>query len=198
MRQPGTERMSKMEINRKQAVGLLEELGNANASKWTDKKISEKFVDFPNLETPEFETTESKDLFDQIVKAVNESEDVVVVYEAVPAKEKKMKKNKEKSKKDKKVKAAKEKAETKKDKKSKKTDPKERGPKKGGVLDAIFKCLTSKPISKEAILAKLTEKFPDRQEEQMKATINAQLPSRLAASRGVTIEKNEKGYFIKS
>lgn len=89
-----------------------------------------------------------------------------------------------------------------------KTDKPESGKKKGsatpgkgpGVIAAIFDILKatskSKPVTKEDILKQLGEKFPDRELDSMKATINVQIPSRMSKEKGVTIVHGDKGYYI--
>jgi hypothetical protein len=60
-----------------------------------------------------------------------------------------------------------------------------------GVVETIAKCLLSasekKPITKEQILAKLTKTFPDRDVEKMRATINAQVPGRIAKGQEIDV-----------
>ena len=68
---------------------------------------------------------------------------------------------------------------------------------KPGVIAAIFTMLQAAPATKEEILAKLVEQFPDRSADSMKATINIQIPSRLAKDKNVTITRGEdKRYSI--
>ncbi len=78
-------------------------------------------------------------------------------------------------------------------------EKKEKETSKPGVIDTIFNLLREKgPITKDQILAELAKKFPERKEDSMKATINVQLPSRMARERGVKIEHTDKGYVIKN
>lgn len=65
-----------------------------------------------------------------------------------------------------------------------------------GVIASIAELLTSskKGISKVEILAKLMEKFPERGEAQMRATISVQVPSRINKER-FELEKLEGGLF---
>jgi len=66
-----------------------------------------------------------------------------------------------------------------------------------GVISTILEIIKSGPHSKAEILAELKQAFPDRDEKAMKATINAQLPNRLAKDKKVTISKNDAGqYFV--
>ncbi len=65
-----------------------------------------------------------------------------------------------------------------------------------GVISTIAELLKSsnKGISRPQILAKLMEKFPERGEEQMKATVSVQVPSRINKER-FELEKLEGGLF---
>lgn len=73
-------------------------------------------------------------------------------------------------------------------------------PKKPGVIATIFEIVQTatakKPLSRDDIFAKLVDAFPDRDADALKSTVQTQVPSRIAKERGVTIEKNEKGYWI--
>jgi hypothetical protein len=83
--------------------------------------------------------------------------------------------------------------------KKKSTGDKPAGEKKPGVIAAIFEMIKGAPHSKAEILARLVAKFPDRDEKSMKATINVQLPGRMAKDKKVTIAKGEDGkYFVKA
>jgi hypothetical protein len=66
-----------------------------------------------------------------------------------------------------------------------------------GVISTIFDLVKSskKGISKEEILSKLTELFPDREKEGMSKTISVQLPARMSKERKVKIVKSEDGKF---
>ena len=71
----------------------------------------------------------------------------------------------------------------------------EKGP---GVIATIFSLVSQsgkKGISKQEILDKLTEMFPDRASEGMEKTINVQLPGRMSKERKVKIVKLESGCF---
>lgn len=70
--------------------------------------------------------------------------------------------------------------------------------KKPGVIATIVECLEKKPCTHEQILAVLTKKFPDRNPDQMAATIKVQVPSRLRKDKGLKIDRDDKGrYAIK-
>lgn len=71
-----------------------------------------------------------------------------------------------------------------------------------GVIASIEEFLKTSPggISKQGILAKLVDRFPAKKTDSMKATINVQVPSRMAKERGLKIDKRKDGdttlYFI--
>ena len=72
------------------------------------------------------------------------------------------------------------------------------GGKKGeGVLATILKTITDNPTSKEGILKQLVKKFPDRVEDAMKKTINAQIPNRMAKEKGIKITEKDGKYSTK-
>jgi len=86
---------------------------------------------------------------------------------------------------------------SKKAKTTKKSDPDK--PKVPGVIETIFNSIEKsgeKGVSKAQILARLVQKFPDRDKLGMEKTINVQLPKRMSKERAVKIEKTEKGNFI--
>lgn len=74
--------------------------------------------------------------------------------------------------------------------------PKEsKGP---GVIATIVEVLKKgKPVTKEAILAILVKRFPDRSAESMGKTINVQVPNRIAKEQKIKVEKTDKGYVIR-
>lgn len=84
----------------------------------------------------------------------------------------------------------------------KKEDKKKKsGEKKIGVIATIIgllqKASPKKPLTKAEILKVLVEQFPERTEESMKTTISVQVPSKINREReGLTVKKNDKGYWI--
>jgi len=67
----------------------------------------------------------------------------------------------------------------------------------GSIIEFLQKGSSKKPLTKEALLAKLADRFPDREEEAMRATINVQVPNRINREReGMQVCKNDKGYWI--
>ena len=83
----------------------------------------------------------------------------------------------------------------------KKSLAKKSGEKKGGVIASIIEFLTaasaSKPLSKQALCAKLKERFPDREELALSRTINCQVPTRLRTDKELDVQKNDDGYWLK-
>lgn len=75
-------------------------------------------------------------------------------------------------------------------------------PKGPGVIATILSLVTSsgkKGISKDELLTKLVELFPDRASEGMSKTIAVQLPGRMSKEKKVNIVKSEAGcYFVKA
>lgn len=64
------------------------------------------------------------------------------------------------------------------------------------IETALTKATAAKPVSKSDLLKKLTAAFPDRDPIRMNATINAQVPGRIAKERGYVVTRVEgKGYF---
>lgn len=128
------------------------------------------------------------------------------LVDAVEKKEKEEKKGKSKGK---------EKPEKQKPEKKDKTEKKEKDPDKvargkalaasragqqgPGVISTILEILTAnkgKEISSEKILQGLVKKFPDRNVDAMKKTINVQLPGRMSKEKKVNISKGTKGGYI--
>ena len=64
------------------------------------------------------------------------------------------------------------------------------------IVEFLQKASSKKPITKEDIVAKLTDRFPDRDPESMAKTVNVQIPTRLMSDKDIVVEKNEKGYWI--
>lgn len=80
-------------------------------------------------------------------------------------------------------------------KKTKKTG-KSGAHKNPGIIQVIIDSLEN-PMSKEELLETLIEKFPDREADKMKKTINCQVPYRLRTDKGIVLKKDKDGrYFI--
>lgn len=74
---------------------------------------------------------------------------------------------------------------------------------KPGVIASIIEFIQAaskeKPIGKKEILAKLTKRFPDGDADGMMKTINAQVPNRLIAQKGLNVVKtDDKRFYIAS
>jgi len=76
-----------------------------------------------------------------------------------------------------------------------KKDKKEKGP---GVIKTIKETIKTKgPISKAGILQELEKRFPERNPDSMKKTINVQVPTRINKESDFQIVKNEeKEYYV--
>lgn len=88
-------------------------------------------------------------------------------------------------------------AKSKKDKKKVKRDAPGKGP---GIIAEIIRLLKKatekKPTTKKEVHAKLVEKFPDRNPDSMKHTVQVQIPYFLKNAKGLEVEKNDKGYWL--
>ena len=114
----------------------------------------------------------------------------------VPLPEEKEEKKKEEKKKEGKKK--KEKQDSEKTEKKEKTEKEEKKQKGKGVIYTIISLIKTKgPITKEKIAKELEKKFPDRNADGMKKTLQIQLSGRLAKEKKLKIENTEKGYIIK-
>lgn len=72
-----------------------------------------------------------------------------------------------------------------------------KAPKGPGVIATIIEVLKKgKPVTKEAILAVLVKRFPDRNAESMGKTINVQIPNRISKEQKIKVKNTEKGYVI--
>ncbi len=66
-----------------------------------------------------------------------------------------------------------------------------------GIIKTIATTIKEQgPITKEGILAVLVEKFPDRDADAMKKTINVQVPNRINKEQDFTIENSDKGWKV--
>jgi hypothetical protein len=64
------------------------------------------------------------------------------------------------------------------------------------IVEFLREATEATPLSKAGILAKLTERFPDRPPEAMKKTIGCQVPSRLRSEKGLAVRQNAGGFWI--
>lgn len=73
--------------------------------------------------------------------------------------------------------------------------------KKGGVLDTIATTIEEageEGVTKDEILEVLIEKFPERDKDSMKVTLNAQVPTRISAKRFKVERHEETGKYFKA
>lgn len=177
-----------MQITKEKVVGIFEALDFKTASKWTPKKMQQQIKKLPELTDDEtnLDDDELNSLLDDLLAAVDSEEAVEI--EAPETKKAGGGKVVKKSSKKKTTTA-------------KKTGPKKAGGNgKPGVIGSILEFLQAasakKPLTKEQIVAKLANRFKDRDPESMAKTVNVQVPSRISAEKGVNVEKNENGYYI--
>lgn len=75
-----------------------------------------------------------------------------------------------------------------------------KSPREVGVIATILECLKGasekKPITKDEILNTLKSRFPDRDEQGMKSTLNIQVPGGLRSRKGIIVQHNSKGYWL--
>lgn len=191
-----------MKVNKTELVSLLVELGIETAGKWPLARLQkrvDKLLELNDGEEPlKAETKEGKKLLSALLAAAENKEEIEVVddggaEEENGAEDKPAKKGGKKG----------AKAEDG-DKPAKKKAPRSAGGDgKPGVIASIEefvkKASKTKPITKEQVLEKLCERFPDRDKEAMAKTVNIQLPSRLNKEKELGIEKSDKGgYYIPS
>ena len=84
--------------------------------------------------------------------------------------------------------------------KEKSTTKKEAVAKGPGVLSVIQELIVgatkAKPVTKEQIVTELVARFPDRNADSMKNTVNIQVPSRMAKEKSLNIVKHEGGFYV--
>lgn len=77
--------------------------------------------------------------------------------------------------------------------------PKAKAPKGPRVIGSIVEFLRAaakdKPLSKEALLDKLAKRFPDRDADAMRKTINCQLGKRIEEEQNLKLHKGDDGYW---
>lgn len=79
-------------------------------------------------------------------------------------------------------------------------DDKSKGKKKKkGVIAKIEELVSAatekNQITKQEIVQKLIEEFPDRPGDSLKGTVNVQVPGRISRERGINVIKGQKGYY---
>ena len=63
------------------------------------------------------------------------------------------------------------------------------------ILEIVQAATSKKPVKKDEIHAKLVKRFPDRDPESLRTTINIQVPSRLNKEKDAGIKRNSDGYY---
>jgi chemotaxis response regulator CheB len=170
-----------------------EQLENAVAE--LNDKICDPPISLKNEKKAKKQILEASKLIEKTDKITKETMEVInALKEKKEKKSDKVKPEKKEGKKSTKATKAK------KSEKSKKTEdkPKKSSKSKGvGVIATILKTITEKPSSKESILKKLVKAFPDRDEQSMSKTIQAQLPNRMAKEKGIKITEKDGKFSTK-
>ena len=184
-------------VTKNRVVKIFEALGFKTAERWDIHRLQKKLVELEML-------VEGAKLDDKTQKRVNEILSLqkkgrkVIVFDPDDADADK--------KRGQDVEAAQKRATTKKVEKKEKTKretdkaagkkPKQKEPKKIGVIASILEFISAgNPVSKKQLLDKLTKRFPDRPVDGMEKTIAAQLPNRMAKEKGIKIKVDDKGRF---
>lgn len=210
-----------MQVKKAELVSLFQELGFKTAESWPDQRFQDKLQKLPKMMEDEDSQPSDPDalkLAKKLVKALNAEDEIEIVgsngkakaeAEEAPAKKGSAKKA-AKAEEPEEEEGEESETETNEDgdevvpvKEKKKGPPKKAGGPKGpGVIGTIVSMLTKatekKPVTKENILDKLVETFPDRDRESMARTINVQIPNRIQNEKKLTVHKNEKkpaGYW---
>lgn len=199
-----------LSVDKAEAIELLVSLGFKSATNFNEERIVKKFKQLAEKDTADLECSNKK-LLDKIVAALEADEELTITEseeDEKPAKaDKKAKAEDKPAKSSKKAKADEDdddededKEDEKPAKKDKKADKKaDKKPKGEGVIGVIAKILLAasekKPVTKDAIVEKLTDKFEDRDPDSMRGTVNVQVPSRISKERDITVHKNDKGYW---
>lgn len=185
--------MAAIQVSKARMVELLTAVGFKNAAKMKLSQLqqnAEKYGDIDGIDDVKIEDKQLNKLHNELVTAFDKKKEVQVVEEG--ADEKLAKATGSKGKGDK----GEEKEEG-----TKKKGPQKAGGEKGpGVIGTIIELLQkadeNKPVSKDQILKELSKRFPDRDADGMKKTINIQLPTRIRKDKGFEVLKNENGYWI--
>lgn len=190
---------TKVKLYRKTVVSLMEFLGWKSAENWDNDRLAERLqkindvYDEDDLGKPEDEKVANA-LVDVLAGIEDGSEFEVVDGEEAKAKDGSDDETAEKTEKD--EGDFFDEAEKKEDEKPKK----EKKEKRPGVIATIAEVLEGaseeKPVTKDDILKVLVKKFPDREADSMKKTINVQVPTQLRNKKDINVQKNEKGYYV--
>lgn len=210
-----------MQVTKVKAVSLLVALGVATAKKWSVARLTKEIRKINTLveEDQEVDGDGNQELLDELLEAIeNETEITVVEGKKAAGKgtaKKGAKGTKKKSTKKKTPPAdedeeeedeeeapapKKGKKKTAADGKGGKTKKGKKPPKKVGVIATIIEILkkatSKKPVSKDDIVTQLADAFPERDADSMRKTVNVQVPTRIQGDKGLTVNKNDNGYWI--
>lgn len=197
-------------ISKTRAMKIFEALGFKTANQWDVPKLEKKVKNLPNLVEGVELNPKMQKRVNAILRAINQGQTVRVVdvidaptdakreQEVKDAGKREAKRKVEKKAKDKKkakadVKKTVKKAVAKKQAK-KAVASKE---KKSGVIMSVLEFVKEgKPISEKQILARLKQRFPDKNPESMERTV-PRIPGYLASTKDIdVIGRNDKGLFI--
>lgn len=203
-----------MKISRSDAVALMEALDYKTAARWSLKKLADKITGLPDIldEETEIEDKKLSKLLKEVLNAVENDDEIVVLEDEVEEEETEEEAPKPKKKGDKKTakrgsKKASDDEETETEAEEEesvpvKPKPAKKGPGKRGVgviatiIEELRKASAKKPTTKEKILAVLVKKFPDRDPKAMKSTVSSQIPSGLRTEKGLVVQSNDKGIWL--
>lgn len=193
---------TKTKVKRADLVELFEALGKDTAKDWGPKRLQEKAAQLPSIAKNKAELADKlsdkhKALLEEIRHSVKDGEELEIVgAEKTEDKPKDKKKDKGKKSSDKG-----------KDKKEDKSKDKKPAPVKAaskeepGVIASIIEFLSlgnSKiPVTREELLKKLKQRFPNRDEAGMRVTVVSQVPLRIGR-RGYDVQGDiTKGFWIR-
>ena len=208
-----------VEVDRDEAVALFVELGFKTAGAWDTIRLQKKLSSINQIaEDASPKTQASKDLLENVLEAITEETEIKITGGKKGKKSKPSDDDENDSpvtpvgKKNKKVQA---KVASSKNGKAKVVTGKKKGQEKKapvnafkgaasngrpGVINSIISILQGaterKPVTKKEIHASLVKLFPDRTADAMQTTVNLQVPSKLRKDKGLTVQKNENGYWM--
>ena len=185
-------------IKQADAVAAFTDLGYETAAKWSRKKVMDALSKIGKVvgKATNAEPTQATLELLALVKDAKDAGDKIVL-EVVEG-EKPAKKSR--------VKAAERNGKAPKMKKEKKErKSRERNPERPGVCQVIEECLSGasgkEPITKQAIMDTLVKRFPDRDRDSMKNSVNTHVchlvGGRFKDKGRLVIGDKEKGYWMK-
>lgn len=188
-------KVATIEINRHDAVELLSLVGVTVSKKTTNDDLALKFTEEIAKEISSIDVDEEGveeevvELMDKVTEGMAKGGKVAIIEEAEEDDEEEKTPKK-----------------TMVNPKAKEEGPgrgRVKGDKKVGVIANIIRMLVEagkkkKPITKQDIKDKLASSYPDRPAEGMAGTVNMQVPTGLKTEKNITVESNDKGYWITS